>query len=71
MMKFLIKYKEFFFWLGMLICFTGLLICNQYSGYKQAEKNILKSCVTNDSFEIEDMKFVCIKCPKRNNNDKK
>ena len=71
MKKFIIKYKEFFFWLGMFICFIGLLICNQYAGYKQAEKNIMKSCVANDKFEIEGIEFVCIKCPKRNNNDKK
>ena len=63
--------KEFCFWLGMLACMIGLFMCNQYAGYKQAEKNILKSCVTNDSFEIEGIKFACIKCPKRNNNDKK
>ena len=42
--------KEFCFWLGMLACMIGLFMCNQYAGYKQAEKNILKSCVTNDSF---------------------
>ena len=65
MKKFLIKYKEFFFWLGMFICFIGLLLCNQYAGYKQAEKNIMKSCISNDSFEIEGIKFDCIKCPSK------
>lgn len=71
MKKFIIKYKEFFFWLGMIICFIGLLICNQYTGYKQAEKNFLKSCITKNELVIEGIEFACIKCPKRNNNDKK
>lgn len=66
-----LKIKEFCFWMFMLICFIIVLICNQYAGYKQAEKNIMKSCVANDKFEIEGIEFVCIKCPKRNNNDKK
>ena len=62
--------KDFLFCIFMLICLVGLCLCNQYSGYKQAEKNILKSCVANDSFEIEDIKFVCVKCPtKGENND--
>ena len=66
-----LKIKEFCFWLVMMICFIGLLLCNQYAGYRQAEKNILVSCVSNNEFVIEDIKFACVKCPKRNNNDKK
>ena len=63
--------KEFCFWLVMIVCLIGLLLCNQYTGYKQAEKNILVSCISNNEFVIEDVKFVCVKCPKRNSNDKK
>ena len=69
--EFLITLKETLFWLFMLIFLIVILICNQYAGYRQAEKNIMKSCVANDKFEIEGIEFVCIKCPKRNNNDKK
>ena len=71
MKMFWIKIKEFCFWMFMLICFIVVLICNQYAGYKQAEKNILVSCVSNNEFVIEDIKFVCVKCSKGNNNDKK
>lgn len=58
-----IKIKEYLFWLTMMICFIVVLICNQYAGYKQAEKNILVSCVSNDEFVIEDVRFACIRCP--------
>ena len=71
MKMFWLKIKEFCFWMFMLICFIVVLICNQYAGYRQAEKKILVSCVSNNEFVIEDVKFVCVKCPKRNSNDKK
>ena len=63
--------KEFCFWLLMIICFIGLLMCNQYAGWKQAEKKFLKSCITTNELVLDDVKFACIQCPKRNNNDKK
>ena len=58
-----LKIKEFCSWMFMLICFIVVLICHQYAGYRQAEKKILVSCVSNNEFVIEDIKFACIKCP--------
>ena len=55
--------KESCFWMFMLICFIVVFICNQYAGYRQAEKKILVSCVSNNEFVIDDIKFVCVKCP--------
>ena len=63
MKEFLITLKETLFWMFMLICFIVVLICNQYAGYKQAEKKILVSCVSNNEFVVEDIKFACVKCP--------
>jgi hypothetical protein len=71
MKEFLSKLGEVLSWMFMLICFIVVLICNQYAGYRQAERDILKSCVANNELIIDDIKFACVKCPKRNNNDKK
>ena len=59
--------KEFCFWLVMIVCFIGLLLCNQYTGYKQAEKNFLKSCITQNELVLDDIKFACIQCPAKEN----
>lgn len=63
MKMFWLEIKEFCFWMFMLICFIVVLVCNQYAGYRQAEKNILVSCVSNNEFVVEDIKFACVKCP--------
>lgn len=55
--------KEVLFWLCMLTCMIALFLCNQYAGYRQAERDILKSCVANNELVIDDIKFACIKCP--------
>ena len=58
-----LRIKEFCFWMFMLICFIVVLICNQYAGYKQSEKNILVSCIKDGYFLVNDIKFACVKCP--------
>lgn len=63
MKMFWLRIKEYLFWLSMLICFIVVLICNQYAGYKQAEKKILVSCVKDGYFLVNDIKFACIRYP--------
>ena len=54
--------KETLSWMVLIACFLLVLICNQYLGYKLSEKNILKSCLTNNEFTIEGVKLICVKC---------
>ena len=63
MKMFWLRIKEYLFWLSMLIRFIAVLISNQYAGYKQAEKKILVSCVKDGYFLVNDIRFVCVRCP--------
>lgn len=57
-----IMIKEILFWVILAACCVIVFICNQYSGYRMAEKDILRSCMSNSEFTIEGIRLVCISC---------
>ena len=57
-----LRIREFLFWVILVLCCVIIFICNQYSGYRTAEKDILKSCLSNNEFIIEGVRFVCVSC---------
>ena len=57
-----ITIKEILFWAILVFCCVIVFICNQYSGYRMAERDILRSCISNSEFTIEGVRLVCISC---------
>ena len=56
--------KEILYWIILVICFAIIAICDQYLGYKRAEKDILMSCLSNNEFTVKGMRLVCVRCPR-------
>ena len=54
--------KEILFWAILAFCCVIVFICTQYSGYRMAERDILRSCISNSEFTIEGVRLVCISC---------
>lgn len=59
----LLTIKELLFWVTLVACSVVVFVGNQYVGYRLAEKDILKSCISNSEFTIEGVRLVCIRCP--------